>query len=347
MIYTTALDTYATTSLTAFARTLLDDVDAGTARTTLGLGALAVENTVSATGLIDNGIITEAKLDSALQTKVNNSAFSVFNQSGPPTVNDDSANTSGNGTFAVGSTWIDTTNDEAYRCVDATPTSAVWINTTLTTSELGTMAVQNANAVNITGGSIAGITDLAVADGGTGASTAGDARTNLGLVIGTDVQAYSANLDTYASNPLTAGEITQLQNINATTISTTQWGYVGNLDQDLTASSSVSFADITLSGTGASPALNVGHSGSGAAIFINHSGTGNLIQSTEFTVDQNGNIDSLGYINLPEIATPANPSANEGRLFVADDGGTTTPYFVDSAGTVTSLLGGGGSGDVV
>ncbi len=46
--------------------------------------------------------------------------------------------------------------------------------------ELGGMATQANTNVNIDGGSITGITDLAVADGGTGAGTASGARSNLG-----------------------------------------------------------------------------------------------------------------------------------------------------------------------
>jgi hypothetical protein len=46
---------------------------------------------------------------------------------------------------------------------------------------LGSISVQNANAIAITGGTISGIVPLAVTDGGTGASNPTIARTNLGL----------------------------------------------------------------------------------------------------------------------------------------------------------------------
>jgi hypothetical protein len=48
------------------------------------------------------------------------------------------------------------------------------------TTEVGTMATQNSNAVNITGGSITGITALSIGVGGTGATGAAQALVNLG-----------------------------------------------------------------------------------------------------------------------------------------------------------------------
>lgn len=80
-------------------------------------------------------------------------------------------------------------------------TGATAWNATHTLTGVGTMAEQNANNVTITGGSVTGITDLAIADGGTGASTAADARTNLGLAIGTNVLAPNGSAANLTSFP--------------------------------------------------------------------------------------------------------------------------------------------------
>ena len=125
--------------------------------------------------------------------------YYVVSVTGSTNLNGITTWTQGDWAIFNGTAWEKVDNTDLVTSV-AGRTGAI----TLTTADiggLGTIATQAANNVSITGGSITGITDLAVADGGTGASNAGDARTNLGLVIGTDVLSPSGSAANLTSFP--------------------------------------------------------------------------------------------------------------------------------------------------
>ena len=129
---------------------------AANARTNLGLGTIATQaaNNVTITGGSITGITDLAVADGG--TGASDAATARTNLGAAPLAS------------------------PAFTGTPTAPTASPGTNTTqLATTAfvqnvagaLGTMSTQNANNVAITGGSITGITDLAVADGGTGAST--------------------------------------------------------------------------------------------------------------------------------------------------------------------------------
>ena len=94
--------------------------------------------------------------------------------------------------------WVNSTDAwTSSEHINLASSKAYYINGTsvLNSTTLGSNIVNSSlTALGTIGTGVWAATDVAIAHGGTGASTAAAARTNLGLVIGTNVQAYDAEL---------------------------------------------------------------------------------------------------------------------------------------------------------
>ena len=79
---------------------------------------------------------------------------------------------------------------------------------------------------------------------------AGTVSSSAQVAMGGDISgnANNATVAKVQGVALTSDEATQLANINSVTISNTQWGYVGDLDQALTTTSNVDFNNVSVAG---------------------------------------------------------------------------------------------------
>jgi len=161
----------------------------------------------------------------------------------------------------------------------------------------------NASAA-ITGGTIVGITDLAVADGGTGASTAANARTNLSAA------SSGANSDITSITGLTTA-LTVLQGGTGVTTSTGTGNVVlSNSPTLVTPALGTPSAAVLTNATGLPISTGVSGLGTGVATLLATPSSANLASAI---TDETGS-GSLVFATSPTLVTPILGTPTSGTL---------------------------------
>jgi hypothetical protein len=115
-------------------------------------------------------------------------------------------------------------------------TSAAAARTTLGLGSISTLnSIDISSHTNLTAGTGITLTGDTLSTNSTQISVGGDLTGNASTATVSKVNGVS----------ITSGEATQIGNINTTAISTTQWGYLGTMNQNVSSTSNVSFNSIS------------------------------------------------------------------------------------------------------